>query len=348
MAFVPTIPPRVIDPDTNSVRAAYQIAGRSTWVPRAQAVSFLLGKGGSLVIGGPYNGTIAAGSALAFHFYYWPRKQNQFQLWTIGICTSSTAGASGTVEIPSGTEVGSWQIDDNTDSHQPQPFTFQRTVASPTSSPSEITINVTNDSTSDTSILVTGICGYELPRYELNTFTASSMPDEQSCYAKAPIYAENADEKSVNGVAVSAFNALDEARRSVLFSWAHPFGVVVTAAAFPGTSNVFLLDPSIVARHLYNGTNTASVAVAVFAKMVGSTPAGDVKITAQSGGTVTLHFTSTSATWVTGTLTVETEDLTRLATDGGLRGGSRETLKIEARKTAGTNITIYGICIGEA
>jgi hypothetical protein len=349
MAFIQNIPPQLITSGQNAIRAAAQIRGTATWQPMAQATNWVLGRGGSLVVAGPpWQTTITAGGSRAFHFYHWPRKQNQFQIWYVSIQTTTQAGASGTVEVPNGTELGTWQIDSNVDAYQPQTFAFQRTVASPDGTPADITVTVRNDSDSDAAIIVTSISGHELPRYDLDTFTASPVIDDQTCATKAPIFEESSDEQSVNAVAVCADNAVTEGRRSCLFSWFYPSGVTITAGSFPGTSNIFMLDPSIVARHLYSGTNTATVNVAVYAAMTGSTPAGDVKVTAASGASSTLHFTSASSTWVTGNLTVETEDLSRLSTDGGLRGGTRETLRIEARKTAGTAIVVAGICIGEA
>jgi hypothetical protein len=255
-----------------------------------------------------------------------------------------------------GDDLGEWQLA-TSNLLTPQAFHFVESFDSMTIPYDGIAI-CDLDADSDTTVQVAGLSCVELPMYSATTFGSSDTPlvDPKTCATGSPIYEPSSGRKSVNGLMqvgssqVAGAGLIREARRCNLFSWGNGVGVTLTDASYPGTSQFFESSPSIVARHLFNGTNTSTVKVAAYAKCTGAPATGNVRVTAATGGTCTLSFSSTSFAWQVGNLTVETEDLSRNATDGGLRGGSRETLLVEGRTTGGmgSSITVAALHVMEA
>ena len=355
MAAVPTFPGTLATPAVvNDIRAATPVQGFSQWHPMAQAQMWLLGHGGNLVSIGPYIDMTTA-QGWACHAY--PHTHILNWLWILSLArTAVAANVWGHFVGAQGTTLGTWQLDNSLQTFTPQTFLFVETFTSMAASYS-FAPAVYVDSTS-LDVAQVSLTATELPAGDITTFgsAAEEVVDPATCATGAPIYepAGATEHRSASGLAEILYSVtagaglIGEARRPTLYNWAHPIGVSTTETSF-ASLGMSEPTPTIVGRHMYNGTNTTTVRVRVRAYVVGAPNTGEIKLTATTGGTLTLTITTDTATWYSGDLTVETEDLSRNATDGGLRGGSREMITIQGRVTGGsTTIGVTGLHIGES
>lgn len=347
MSTAPQHPPAVIVPGaSNTIRAATVVKGSGQWREMADASLWLFSKGSQAVVAGPglYQFD-ESDTEVEYRFYVWPSAKAVSRIWFVSLF-APTEGVTGTIESPDGSivefSIGASML--------VQTVRVPEVVASAAAGEVIITITIATG----TNMQVVGINAHELPRKVLTQVDTAYVPAVQTCDSGQPIYDEDdTDSLSINGVTHSLQYAVIEGRRAKLFDWRNNAGVVITATSFPGSSNIFSFNPAVLARGLYDPAHDAAfadrtVAWAVRAKVSGSTPSGEVKVTsnAGSGNTSTLTFTSTSLVWMTGTFKIKAEDPTTNATDGGL-GTGRDELLFVARKTAGTSITINGIAVAE-
>lgn len=326
-----------------TVRNATPVRGAGQWYEWANAAVWLAGRGGQLLSFGP-NTDLA--SSTGFVCYTRPHEQILNWLWVLSLArTSASANVYGHFTGAQGTTIGEWQLDSSIPIHTTQHFFFTEKFSS-ISSPYAFTAVLYIDSASDNVDLSSLSCS-ELPMHSITEFGGgTALIEPETCATNRPIFEPASGIKSVNGLSVLVADPAyltAEAKRPLLFSWCHPSGVSTGSSSY-ASMGTWESPPSVVARHLYNGSNSRSVQVAVRAAVAGAPNTGNVKITAESGGTCTLNITSGTAAWYTGTLTVETEDLSRNDDDGGLRGASRETLAVEGRVTGGsTTLVVTGI-----
>jgi hypothetical protein len=167
---------------------------------------------------------------------------------------------------------------------------------------------------------------------------------------KNPIY-EDTDGvgSSITQLAsAAAFAAHDVFRRGGLFTCASPESAnVISVSGTTSYTPVYRVKPSIQAPLFVPGATTKTCKSKVRAALSGDATAGDVRITMTNGSTVTHHFT-TSGWSSTQNLSVETDDPSQWATDGGIRGGTRDEATVECRVTGtGTNgnFTVLSVCI---
>lgn len=348
--FPPTLGPIVAG--QNSIVAARRVRGPSQWQPLAEAANWLLGKGGSLIVAGPPGaGAIEPGDSVTLKYYLWPREQCRVRLWCVGLMSgtaNTTAdvsdGLSGTVELPSGADAQGWSIPAGAQTFRPYLFRFAEVVASPTSTPGPIEIEIANSSDSGNDLWISSVSCYELQRAALGPDGPAGV-DVRSVETGRGIYDDGGDALSADGVGIAAHAAIAQARRSKLLDWWRTDGVQPTGDTFTGVSNIFVVDPPVIARHLYDGETTREVAVAV---MAGCFDTAQVRLTgSETGVPCTLNFSSATPTWVTGTLEIATEDVPNLATNAGIRSGTRDQLIIEGIASVG-NISVFGIAIGES
>lgn len=353
-ANIPRVPPLLISPSVNTIRAAMRVRGNAQWRPMADAVNWLLGKGSSLVVGGPPGaGAIDPGDDVTLSYYVWPHEQNYVRLWCVSLMSGVantivdvSDGLSGTVEIPEGADPQAWTIPVGALTFQPYTFRFIELIDPPDATAGAVDILVSNDSTSGNPLWIAGVCCYELPRTILNSFDASIVVDQATCDTSAPIYKEATDEFSAHAVALAAYNAESEARRSKLFDWCNAAGFAPPQqTSFTGTSNVFPADPFVMVRHLRNGVTSREVAYAVLAA---TDDTGQVRVkSSATTDTDTLTFDSLTPTWKTGRLTIATEDVPNLASNAGIRSGTRDRLIVETTNPIETTLTLYGIAVAE-
>jgi hypothetical protein len=338
----------------NDIRAATPVQGFSQWYPMAQAQLWLLGHGANLVSLGPFMDMTTA-NGFACHAY--PHTHILNWLWILSLARTGLAvNVWGHFTGAQGTDLGTWQLDNSLPPFTPQTFMFVETFTSMPASYSFFPA-VYVDSAS-LSVCQVSLSATELPAGEITTFGSAGEEavDPATCANNAPIYEPSSatQHRSASGLAELLYSItagaglIGEARRATLYNWAHPIGVSTTSSSFASMS-MSEPTPTIVGRHMYNGVTTTTVRVRVRAAVVGAPNTGEVKITTSTGGTVTLSITSSTLTWYSGDLIVETEDLSRNAIDGGLRGGSREMLTIQGRVTGGSaTLIVTGLHVGES
>ncbi len=339
---VPGIPPRLMEGSDalNQIRAALPVAGHGQWNAMAIADNWLHGVGGQIACFGPGNAEIAAASTETYHAYAWPRAQHGTWLWAVQFVASSSSGAHGTVTLSPGSDVFEWSVGTT----KPETVFFTHDPSSIADGGISIAVHVDTLSAGSVSVRTISVC--ELPRAFLPTTSASVGVHETSCIADQPIYANtDVDDKfSAQAVWEQVRDASTLCRRQKMFDWFNPAGVTATVTTFSGTSNIFHIDPAIQNRLL--GTLTArNTSWSVYALVTGGGAVGEVRVTMASGATSTITVTNTTAAWATpATFAIDTDELSET---GWIRDGVRDTATFEARKTAGTSITVYGISVGE-
>lgn len=336
MSKVVPIPSTLLPAGTsNTIRNAAPVRGIGEWRSMASTSLYLLGRlGNSLVVGGP-DATISAGGTATMPFYVWPHSYTIDFVWMVTIQCTGSGGASGTIESPVGSTMITWTLPGG---FLPKTFIVE---CSAVTSAGEVKIKVLNDSASISGIRVLGVLLYEVPRVHLETASGIGVPDTASDDTGRIVYEESSSVKSLYSVMRAQSSAITQARRSCLFTWYLRNGIGTTSSSY-----VTLLSTKarVQPRHLYDGVNTTTIAVAV---LVTSASGGHVKLTADSGDTLDLSFGTVTDAWQTGSIDVNNEDMTTLDSNGGQRGGAMDELLVEFKSTSGTT-TIKAVCIGES
>lgn len=359
------------DSSGNQVKAALPIEGARQWKPWAQGALWSLMKGATLVaanghcvVGGTMSASLAAspGDITAYRYYAWPNKQNVARLWTIGLMATGSgylnnAQAFGEFWNSDGDPIGSWSLQQF---GMPCPTTFRvvENLQTPTAAPGEISINVVNDALSTASVVVTGITCQEIYRVRPDYWGTDDLPivDPTSCQSGAPITsvrgdgADPGERRSVDGLGQLVLDPealLSEARRSCLFSWWNPLGLGIASSSLVSVfqNPIPILKRKLTGYSLYPGELEVEVAVCC------ATQAMVVRADIDSDNTtdhvdITTGGTSPFA-WFTGRMDVDVESTLDLEDNAGLPEGLRGYVDILARRTTGSNGTIYGVCIGE-
>lgn len=356
MARVPQFPGvlRAGDNQATTVRNATPVRGGTQWYEWAKAQVWLAGRGSQLISIGPYTGDM--GSSSTWYCYAFPHVQILNWLWIVSLArTSDGAHVYGHFVGAGGTNLGSWVLDSAVERNTPQHFYFIESFST-MSDEWDFTFEINTDSTSHAVDLV-GVNCSELPMHSITEFGSAptALVEPNTCVNGAPIYEPASGRKSAHGllrngsVLSGGLGMIREARRCMLFSWAHPVGVDFTTTSFV---DLFTIDPAVLARHLFNGTLTGTVRVVVGAATDGGDLTGEVRFTAVSGDTETVSIASgmsSTLEWFTGNLSVDTEHLSRNATDGGIRDGDRDLITVAGRVTGTTTLLrVYSIFILEA
>lgn len=341
-----------LDDESNSMRIATPVLGHDHWNQMANAVNWLVGHGGTVVCGNNTLVTVPGSSSVTLQWYNFSTAANttyladqQVRIWIVQM--TCTVFASGTVTCDESSTQYQWSAKRQSSTQLSDQILIFPEI--PAATPAEdIGLTFTNSSATDAYIV--GVSCHEVPLYLLqendgvheSTLRAGAVISDQEL-----TLITGGNDKSIKGVYDRFLRASATASKRCLFSWCNPSGVTITSSTL---TNLFRIDPAMSARHL--GSTTAdqqrSVTVAAYCVLSGTTPTGEVDFTATSGGNVTLSITDTSGvyTWFTDTFLIDTDDPTRYATDGGIRGGTRDDIAITARKTAGTDITVKSISIG--
>jgi hypothetical protein len=188
-----------------------------------------------------------------------------------------------------------------------------------------------------------------LPRVVLDPFTGVTPPDANTLNSGQRIY-EGAASASLHSVAKAVRDARHQARRAHLYSWAN-------ATGFPNTTTTFveaLASISPFPRQRWAGELTRNLDWAAYVSHTGA--AGSevrVRSETQSPEFVTVPTGSSTVAasangWITGTIEVVSEDTERLIFDGGMRDGARNIVRVDVRRTAGTEARLLAFCLGEA
>lgn len=314
-----------------TVRSGDPIRG-ALWAPVGSALGFALGSPRTLIPWCSPDWVMwSTDGTQTLSFRAFPSIQATHRMWKVVIAdTAEDELASGVVTFtdPSG---GSSTL--NLDSGA-RVLTHVETVVSRTSA--EATLSVTVSLSKD-FCLVAGISCVELPRRELAVDAIDLGIESASLVGGAPILG-GVTGHSLGAIPDALSAALVRGRRHIV-QWARP---ATTADAWSTTSSSYVDTPvaglEILERHLYAGDGSGAAAAAVRALAWVSGGTGDLEI-ATAVGTETIAISATSPTWVSGTLPIDTEDMT--TADG--RRSAAQVLTVQARKNSGGTLYLAGI-----
>ena len=314
--------------DRAQIRAAWPVAAAPIKVI-GYAANWLAGRGVPLVVDGGHSwlpGGDDTQSRVLRYKYHVDSNHSSIGVYIVASCTNSTPVTIGSTIYQIG----------------PQPSIIHYAIP-----------NLSGDVDLETSLLVQweaggvtnrnwlslhNICFYESPEIFIDN-SGTTPPEPGTLVIDA-----YDDRESIAGLE-RVSDELRELyfRRGTLFNWCNGYdsGRFVTNTSY---ADFFTsIDPSLQTRHMYNGQTTRSVIVALCADVSGGT--GNVRFTMDSGDVLTLNVTATTPTWIQGELAVSTDDPSRFATDGGLRGGVRDNCRIEYRAGSGQDLSMYAISI---
>jgi hypothetical protein len=181
---------------------------------------------------------------------------------------------------------------------------------------------------------------YESPVIILADTASGTVPPEPSTI----VYDGYDDQQSIAGLerAVEDMRA-SYFRRGTLFNWVSGYADGLQASNTSYEDLTPEQDPSIQVRLMYSGETVRRVKFAACAAVSSGT--GNIRATMTSGDTVTLNIVANTPVWLTGDIDIETDDPSRWATDGGIRGGTRDNLRIEYKAASGQTMNIYAISV---
>lgn len=350
--IVPTVPDLLLL-NSNGVRATYPVVG-STHRNTAAAVNWLLGRGHNLVVDGPKIIPQAAGGAAPQIFsYFYHRDAYHYSLnLQITMSSLSAVGANtpcyGRIQFPTGGPDQTFGVD-----RTPTTFNMRLDLGSATNATEEISFRLYNDAPvgdgiTNVTILVHQILIYECPNPTiepagLNYFTFA--PKSPIYFDAVPIGASISQLASLAQIAAHTIF-----RRGALFTVASP---EINTKASPGGggsssyTQLFRMNPSIQAPMMGPGSTKKTCKCAVKGALQGTATSVDVRITMTTGDVATCN--SAAGAWSSvQDIDIERDDPARWATDGGIRGGTRDVATIEYRAngTAGAGaVLVSSVCI---
>jgi len=347
MGLVKLYPPRLstVEVSGNLIRNAAPIMGGDDWSPWGAACNWMNARGATLVSApGAADEEINVEDGALYRYWIWPHALNITRVWHFGLaCPDDVAETiTGTVTLEDAT-TAEWRIPAGTRADQEVRFKIFQTIDPPSGADQQAFIwYQRTDLGADTNPYVTSHRCEELPR----TFHEELL-DEQTCLPQRLIYQSDSplDQiKSAHAVGLHMEIAKELCRRAHLLTFFYPPGIEFDLGTFAAFLPTSIGDVPIQPRHLHNGETTRSVPWVIYAGATGGD--GEVRLTAASGDTDTITVDEGAAGWYGGTIELNTEDPSTLDSDGGLRGGVRDTIVCEARVTTATTLNMYGLNIG--
>lgn len=324
-----TVPHRRPSLDTGGILSGLPVSAFD-WQALAGLANFANGHGAALIPWTFIGYQVAKGTSATFHFYVAPKARAVERVWCVnlrcdipGATAVVTAGSASVTAAPLSTRTG-----------RTASLVIREPLASKTALPGDAALMVVADPDSD--VVVESVAMYEQTRSVLDLDSTDYGVDLGTVAVRQPIAAfANA---SLAGVADAVKNL--DARRAGLFHWSAPDADPLTFTS-GSYAPMFDLDPLILGAVNAVGSTTADVTVAAYAKVNSGT--GQVRFTsASTSDATTLSITGTSFGWVTGTLSVDAEDLT--AADGR-RASGWDSVKIECNDNTAATLSVAAVSI---
>lgn len=337
-----------IDGVKDGIRASLPVRGQAQWRPIAQAGNYLIGHGGTLCSFGPAQ--VSKGGSVTFKFKIQPTAQHLTRLWIVDIDSSEPGaeiGATGTLVsiYDDGTDTGTASADFSLAGKVPKSFFLRHDRDSGDGAPSnleEVSFAISNSSNSTTSIQVYGGTLFEVPKFWLGS--ADPGVDDDKLVSPFPIVE---DATSISEAFQGQIDAKSECYRKFLFGWsAANLGSIVASGTY---TNILTQDPYALGRLLRSSDTTRDVQWNARVS-VNSITTASLRLSVTSGDSdEATGITNKSDEWIGWrTITIDCDQMNRIATDGGIRGGVRDELTFEAKTTAGSGgITVFGLIVAE-
>lgn len=302
------------------------------WSALAGLANFAQGHGAMLIPWSAIGYRVASGASQTFHFYVAPKLPAVERVWRVTV-RSGTAGATATITAGGASAV---TVVPGTPRDAATTYTIREPLSAKTSTAAGTTLVV---AASGGTMRVVACAMYEQTRGGLDLDTTDYGADLGTVVVRTPIL--DAPSRSLSGVCDAYKNA--DARRAGLFHWSTPVAVPITITG-GSTTTLFTLSPPTLGPVVLTGATTVTVTVAAYAKV----DSGTATVTFESDGasdTEALSITSTSFAWVTGTLTIDCEDL---AVADGRRSTRWEGLTITGADATATTLSIAAISVVRA
>lgn len=336
---VPRVPPMVPDRGAATRRNMRPVIGTGQWSEQGEQASWLLSRGSALVCMGPELTPLTPGDDFDFRFKCLPHAQNTKRLWSVSFASDDN-GASGKIKsLDGGTTYESFVVPTlfaTLPSHTSRIVHFVTDNSDDDvdgNGHSEFGIKISMDATSPEETYVTSITCTELPvpYVEPDDFPGGTYkyPAQQSLRTGEPIYDDEGDQfTGPAGVQRATKAAEEDARRAVLFTCHEYPAVTETGSTFV---DAFEEPIPVLARRRYSTDGAGNRTIKVWCYVIG---VGQVRLTAATGDTTTLTYnTPSDYEWQVADLDIDAENLASLATDGGLRSATRDTVRVEIRCT---------------
>ena len=309
-----------------------------TWAAVARAINYANGSARTLIPHHSSWGVVDDESDTwgPVKFKVFPSYQATHRLWVATVEPVTQVDPPPTViefTDPSG-GVATWRTSGTAGPAAPRTFEHVETVTSRTTAETELSVSVAL--TGDTDGWISLAC-FELPRPQL-AIDANDLGLELGSF-QGGHWIYDATGRSLGALPEALAGALSRGRRT-LFQWAVP---ATNAGAFQTSSTSYVdvcgdFYPEVLERFLYSGETAPTCTARVLAWVSGGT--GDVSITT-GAGSVSTSVSATTPTWHTLSPAVNAEDM---STADGRRGGSADTVRVQARKN--TSGTIYVASVG--
>lgn len=332
------VPYKRARPDFADVRVGVACRTR-TLLPAAHLANWLAGIGSTLIPASNVSTTIHAGTSGWLRYRVKPIGVAVQRAWLVRARTvSPTEGTTLNVTIGGITRI----VEVNGLSERAYPILLNESLSARTSAEQEISIHLSVDLASPTSVIVTSVMCYELPRLVLMQDATDRGIAVETLLSREPVY--DVEYASLGGIMDAAAN-FDRRRRVTLFQRAWPDNTTdclsTTSAAALGSNLIFPLAVPIIARKRYIG----DVQDVVSPRYLVQAPVGtSMQIRCANGGTsVDITHAGTGAwTWVTSSadINVWCDDMT-----AGPTATPWDELTFSWRRSAGAG-TCYLASVG--
>lgn len=333
------------------VRTAQPVIGRPH-AATGSAINWLMGRGHQLAVSGPK--LFYAGTAATFSFWVWPDDVHRDYTWWIGLSgrdglyrPKTFSGTITLADIGSGAQTVSFTTPPDGSVQMVQ---IQQVAPAASNTPLELQCTIDpNGSTAPVDaedveyLLVHGIHIQEAPQVFMDGKGVATSTLE----ARQPIFWDFGapPDKSITTLVESSRYAHENyARRGELFTWFDPFGSWSTTST--SYVDVFPVRPAVQTRLIDLGQTRGTAKVRVCARVSGGE--GAVRLTMTNGANVFWAVTNTLNQWLAErNVLVECDDPDRWPTDGGIRGGTRDEIRLEAFAPSGGTIHVVGLSMAE-
>lgn len=326
-----TVPHRRPSLDTGGILSGLPVSAFD-WQALAGLGNFALGHGAMLIPWTFIGYTIGVGDSATFHFYVAPKATAVERIWCVNIRTLK--GGTGEVTVTAGSAAPVTYVAPETRIGRTSSLVIREQLSAKTSAAGDVALTV--ETNPDQGAVVESVAMYEQTRSVLDLDSTDYGVDLGTVAVRQPI-ADFAN-ASLAGV-TDAYKQLD-ARRAGLFHWSAPDADPLTFTS-GSYAPMFELDPLILGAVNAVGSTTADVTVAAYAKVNSGT--GQIRFTsASTSDATTLSITGTSFGWVTGTLSVDAEDLTE---SDGRRASGWDSVKIECNDNTAATLSVAAVSI---
>lgn len=315
------------------VRAAWPVAAINVGAASATN-NWIFGRGTPIAVDGGYR-WIDSGAQTKFLRYY-GRSDDNHGVWALALVLQTTETnklLTVTVTLPDATIATVFANDVPTLFH----FAWENTAGN---------ADVGHTLTIEWDGNYCGLSVLNAYLYECPTLRLPSDTGTVGIVARQQIFdGYDAPHLSMGGLARAVEQQrADYFRRGALYNWSSGEPLVISATTYTALHPHGAV-PAIQTRLMYSGETVRTCQCNVYAAAVSSP--GSVRITMANGDVATFTIAASTVGWQSSSLDIDvtTDDPARWSVDGGIRGGTRDTVTIESKRGLGGTLSLYGVSI---